>query len=597
VPAWKFTDGVAFTFPAGATLAAGGFALVLPQPTSEFDSFAAFAADFRGTNNVPAGVTIYGPYDGALNNGGEAVELSRPGKVELDGTLPDVQIDRVRYNDKSPWPVEPDGSGPSLARFESAAYGNDVVNWLPSGPADSNSGTPGRTNSTFDVSPPSAPTDIRTSVISDSRIDVSWRPASDPHSGISAYKVYRNGEVIGQTPAVSTSFSDTDVVGSTIYTYQIAALNGNQIEGPLSSPAVAAVLTLSSTEVPSVTQVRVGFSEELNQASAEVASKYQIAGPTNVTILSARLDSQDPSGSTVILTTTPLREQSAYQLTVTGVVALGGNTMSQTPQVIALDIPDHTPPRITEVQIAGSAWSADFLAHLDASGLGSGGLTIPGGPQQLTTIPWSGVDRIIVHFSENVAIESGDLRLFGVNVPRYEIAGFQYNAASFTATWTLKSSLRADKLLLDLSDRVHDNGDNPIDGNWQNGASTFPSGNGMMNANDDFRFQINVLPGDGAAGGLVDRGDLVDMIHALGGSTTRGPYDPRLDLNTDGQVDLADLRAALLRQGSALPTGQPTIRSSTPAIATDVVFNRLGAAPAPQAALTSNPTGVLVQRF
>ncbi|MCH8044553.1 MAG: hypothetical protein IID44_12635, partial [Planctomycetes bacterium] len=331
------------------------------------------------------------------------------------------------------------------------------------------------------------------------------------------------------------------------------------------------------------TQIRIGFSEELDATSAEVVSKYQIAGPTNVTILSARLDSQDPSGGTVILTTTPLQEQAVYQLTVTGVVALGGNSMSQTPQVITVSVPDHTPPRITGVQVAGSAWSADFLAQLDG-----GGINIPGGSQQLTTIPWSGVDRIIVQFSEHVDVQRDDLRVFGVNVPVYEIAGFQYRPTTFTATWTLADSPRADKLLLDLSDRVGDNGDNPIDGNWQNGVSTFPSGNGVSESNDDFRFQINVLPGDSISSGLVDRRDLLDIIHALGSSTQRGPYNPRLDLNTDGQIDLSDLRVALLRHGSALPSGQPTIRSSTAALATDTVFTRLGAA-AP-AAVTSAST-------
>jgi len=392
--------------------------------------------------------------------------------------------------------------------------------------------------------------------------------------------------LIAQTPALSTRHNDTTVVGSTIYTYQISAVNGNQLEGPLSSSAVAAVLTLTSIEVPSVTEVRVRFSEQLDEASAEVTGKYTIAGPTNVTILSARLDGLDPSGSTVILTTTSLEEHETYQLTVTGVVALGGNTMSQTPQVIVLVVSDHTAPRITQVQIAGSAWSADFLAHLAVGGA----LSIPGGPQQLTTIPWSGVDRIIVHFSEHVDIESGDLRVFGVNVPLYEFADFQYDDVSFTATWTLADSPRADKLLLDLSDRVHDNGDNPIDGNWQDGVSVFPSGNGIIETGDDFRIRINVLPGDASANGVVDRGDLVDVIHALGSSTARGPYDPRLDLNTDGRVDVSDLRVVLLRHGSTSPTGQPILRNTIPSIATDVVFDRLGAAAAPPAAIVSERT-------
>ena len=93
-----------------------------------------------------------------------------------------------------------------------------------------------------------------------------------------------------------------------------------------------------------------------------------------------------------------------------------------------------------------------------------------------------------------------------------------------------------------------------------------------------------MLAGDAAANGVVDRGDLVDVIHALGSSTASGPYEPRLDLNTDGQVNVVDLRAVLLRLGSALPSGQPIVQNSIPAIATDVVFDRLGGGGAPQAA-------------
>src|SRR5262249_35242214 len=49
---WKFTDGIDFAFPAGATLAASAFALVVPIDP----------ATFRSKYNIPASVPIYGPY-------------------------------------------------------------------------------------------------------------------------------------------------------------------------------------------------------------------------------------------------------------------------------------------------------------------------------------------------------------------------------------------------------------------------------------------------------------------------------------------------------------------------------------------------------
>jgi hypothetical protein len=46
-------------------------------------------------------------------------------------------IDRVRYNDKSPWPVEPDGNGTALERKALSSFGNDPANW------SSKKGSPG----------------------------------------------------------------------------------------------------------------------------------------------------------------------------------------------------------------------------------------------------------------------------------------------------------------------------------------------------------------------------------------------------------------------------------------------------------------------
>ena len=48
----------------------------------------------------------------------------------------------MRFNDKSPWPEEAGGEGPSLERYNPNGYGNDPVNWR----AGNDGGTPGRAN-------------------------------------------------------------------------------------------------------------------------------------------------------------------------------------------------------------------------------------------------------------------------------------------------------------------------------------------------------------------------------------------------------------------------------------------------------------------
>ncbi|MBN1673844.1 MAG: lamin tail domain-containing protein [Kiritimatiellae bacterium] len=131
---WRIDAAVEYVFPAGTTLAAGEYVLVVP--TNE----AAFRAACPA---VPAGVRVFGPYAGRLGNGGESVKVWRPDAPDAEGT-PWILVDRVNYNDNSPWPESADGDGPSLERQDQNAYGNDPANWTASVNAG---GTPGRPNS------------------------------------------------------------------------------------------------------------------------------------------------------------------------------------------------------------------------------------------------------------------------------------------------------------------------------------------------------------------------------------------------------------------------------------------------------------------
>jgi hypothetical protein len=135
---WKFIDGIVFSFPAGATIPAAGYAIVVPIDP----------ATYRSTFNIPASVPIYGPYTGALNNAGEDVELAQPG-APVGAIVPYIRVDKVRYNDKSPWPDLPLNSGSSISRLSASAYGNDPASWI-GGPIG---GTPGAPNAAPTIAP------------------------------------------------------------------------------------------------------------------------------------------------------------------------------------------------------------------------------------------------------------------------------------------------------------------------------------------------------------------------------------------------------------------------------------------------------------
>lgn len=117
--AWRFTDGIEFEFPAEppVTLAPGERILVVR-------SLNAFDAAYPGVE-----ARKFQWSTGALDNGGETLQLAKPGGVDATNTTKFIRIDRVNYDDDPPWPTPPDGKGPALAKISEADYGNDFINW------------------------------------------------------------------------------------------------------------------------------------------------------------------------------------------------------------------------------------------------------------------------------------------------------------------------------------------------------------------------------------------------------------------------------------------------------------------------------------
>lgn len=106
-----------------------------------------------------------------------------------------------------------------------------------------------KTLAPVDTSPPTAPASLQASAVAPDRIDLAWQPASDPETGVSQYRVYRNGSLLATTS--NTSFSDGGVQPQTTYTYDVSAVNGDGLEGPKAS-ASATTPAAPDTSPPSV---------------------------------------------------------------------------------------------------------------------------------------------------------------------------------------------------------------------------------------------------------------------------------------------------------------------------------------------------------
>ncbi|MEO1527090.1 MAG: lamin tail domain-containing protein [Planctomycetota bacterium] len=207
---------------------------------------------------------------------------------------------------------------------------------------------------------------------------------------------------------------------------------------------------------------------------------------------------------------------------------------------------DSTPPTITDVKVAGSAWASSFLMNIDPAE--EIGLSLPG-PNQLVNLPYTNLDTIYVQFSEDIGtFTANDMSLTGVNTTTYTPQSVVYDPANFRATITLPSAVTADKLELTVFDGITDVAGNQLDGEWIDEVSLF---SGDSNEGGQFDFRFDVLPGDFDDSDGVSVGDIFDINDLLFTS------DLRADVDGSGSVSVGDVFAANDLLFTSLPSGSP----------------------------------------
>ncbi len=78
-----------------------------------------------------------------------------------------------------------------------------------------------------DITPPTVPAGLSAVAVSSSQINLSWAASTDPDNTAAqlSYRVYRNGTLIGTTPAGTTTWQDSALQPSTTYTYAVSAVD------------------------------------------------------------------------------------------------------------------------------------------------------------------------------------------------------------------------------------------------------------------------------------------------------------------------------------------------------------------------------------
>jgi len=110
VSGWR-VEGLDFTFPSGTVLTPGSYVVLVENATA-----------FANVSSTTAPTFVY---SGSLDNGGETLTLTRTNPV----TLLEEIVDKVKYDDRAPWPAAADGGGASISVIDLGEDRAHVSNW------------------------------------------------------------------------------------------------------------------------------------------------------------------------------------------------------------------------------------------------------------------------------------------------------------------------------------------------------------------------------------------------------------------------------------------------------------------------------------
>jgi hypothetical protein len=121
---WRLNKGVDFDISTGTVLGPQDRLTIvgfdpLGQPSK--------TAAFRQLYGIGDTVRLVGPWSGSLDNRGESLALEQPEDLALLG-LGYVLVDRVNYDNSTPWPVV-EAQGLSIHRAAAGAFGDFASSW------------------------------------------------------------------------------------------------------------------------------------------------------------------------------------------------------------------------------------------------------------------------------------------------------------------------------------------------------------------------------------------------------------------------------------------------------------------------------------
>lgn len=210
----------------------------------------------KTADTTPPTISISTPANGTTLSNTATITASATDNVgvtgvqfKLDGASLGATLTSSPYN--YTWDTTKVASGShTLTAIASDAAGNTTTSTAVTVTID---------NTTSDTTPPSTPTNLQAQAASASQINLSWSAATD-NVAVVGYRVYRNN---GSNPIVtvsSTSFGDSGLTASTMYSYTVTAIDaaGNQSPQSASVSATTPAQPATTTVIGTVTSQATG---------------------------------------------------------------------------------------------------------------------------------------------------------------------------------------------------------------------------------------------------------------------------------------------------------------------------------------------------
>ena len=195
------------------------------------------------------------------------------------------------------------------------------------------------TQTAFDTTPPSTPTNVAATAKTDTSITLGWDASTD-NNVVAGYDVYRGGSLI--TSTVGTSYTDSGLNVNTSYSYTVRAHDASGNNSSQSSPLVTSTLTdvvppsaPTGLASPSQTTTSVNVTWSASTDDVAVASYNVYRGATLVANVPG-----------LSYTDTGLHYNTAYSYTVKA-VDTSGNLSAASSSLPVSTLPDTTAPSVS----------------------------------------------------------------------------------------------------------------------------------------------------------------------------------------------------------------------------------------------------------